>query len=114
MKQIILVLFVVLAGCSNAPRPDQNAIDAATEAYAKCAVNAAYRFDDQRSDATTIAKAVEGACADEWNAEIALREVGMPPEEKYLFAQDVVADGEQDEETIPAVLYERNNPPMPK
>jgi len=59
---VCAVITTSLTGCM----ADQAAKDAATKAYADCTMTAVKRLDDGRSDPSSIAMGVSGACAGQY------------------------------------------------
>lgn len=73
MKKISLVMLMGLAGCAGPtydptyqadwkPAPPAGEVRAAHEELARCHLRAAQELDDKRSDAATIARAVDTQC----------------------------------------------------
>lgn len=70
MKRILILFTLLLTACANQePRhaASQVEIKAAHQRYWKCLVPYARQYDDHVSDANTVAKAIAGACQEEFN-----------------------------------------------
>jgi hypothetical protein len=71
MKRLILLGFTCVTACAGpAPKPDQQAFNAAITATLQCFSDEAQRFDDHQSDALTVAQVLEDACDRQWRESV--------------------------------------------
>ncbi len=88
---------------------------AASYEYFDCLVRAAISLDDQNSDATTIARAIEGSCSNElarWADDTAAEAGISPKDSNYADERDAVEKAffhDPFKDALKAVLYERKH-----
>ena len=104
----ILIAGLVLVACA-APygkvASDQQK-SAAAKVYVDCLMRGAAGMDDQRSDARTIALAVEGLCTKDFSIMNNVDTSGMNPEERSYYYR--LSDSNEIKFATEAVLKERS------
>lgn len=105
-----LMSMLLLTACATQQQtvdPNSPEYASAIQSVAACFLQQATLVDDHKSDAQTIAQAIQGTCTSEWNNVVALQIQGRAPYEQTLMLQDIQANGEENSMAINAVLTER-------
>jgi len=106
LLSLFSIMIITLSGCvPPAPKAD---VDAAMMTYVACLHSAAKQVDDGKSDAISVAVAIQPMCAQEFRQSVLLYGQGMSMRARLIYEQGM--DGKQLEFATGAVLDERSIP----